>query len=115
KAQLFAPVGTYSIACSSPDSFLVTSPNPVSGSMTNGGTGSANFALSSTGFGYVRGTVFNDYNRNGTMEGGEQGIANVWVGVSSDGGITVPGYAYTNASGSLSVKAPANDPPHTTA
>jgi hypothetical protein len=115
KAQLFAPVGTYSVACTSPDSFMVTSTNPVTGSMTNGGSANAQFALSSSGFGYVRGTVYNDNNRNGSLDGGEQGIANVWVGVSNDGGINVPGYAYTNASGAFTIKVPANDPPHTTA
>jgi hypothetical protein len=115
RGSLFAPVGTYSVACTSPDSFVVLSTNPVTGSMSNGGSANATFALSSTGFGYVRGTVYNDNNRNGYMDGGEAGIANVWVGVTPDGGITVPGYAYTNASGAFNIKVPANDPPHTTA
>ena len=112
---LFAPVGSFSVACTPPDSFVVQSANPVTGAMTNGGSVAVAFALHSGGFGTVKGTVFNDNNRNGVMDGGEQGIANVWVGVTLDGGVTVPGYDYTNASGAFTIKAPTNDPPHTTA
>lgn len=114
-ASMFAPVGSYSVACTGPDSFVVVSTNPVTGTMTNGGNTNVSFALRNGGFGYVNGIVYLDTNRNATYDGPEPGIANVWVGVTPDGGVTVPGYAYTNASGGFSIKVPVNDPPHTTA
>ena len=113
--SLFAPVGNYSVTCTAPDSFVVMSANPVTGNMTNGGSTNARFALSSGAFGYLRGTVYRDNNRSGSMDGGEQGIPNVWVAVTPDGGATVQGFDYTDASGGFNIKAPSNDPPHTTA
>src|SRR5262249_53422948 len=49
------------------------------------------------------------------LDGGEAGIAGVWVGVSKDGGLNVAGYAYTDGNGDYDVTAPVNDPPHTEA
>src|SRR6185503_9923777 len=40
---LFAPVGSYSVSVTLPDSFAASTPNPASGTMTNGGTAQKNF------------------------------------------------------------------------
>lgn len=111
--RLFAPATTYQLHCDVPDSMIATTANPVSGSMTNGGTASASFGLQASSNGTIRGQVFRDNNRNGVADGGEAGLGNVWVGVTTDGGITVQGYSYTDASGNYSIVVPANDPPHT--
>ena len=113
--QLFAPATSYQIHCDVPDSMTATTTNPISGTMTNGGTASASFGLQASSNGTIRGQVFRDNNRNGAADGGEPGLGNVWVGVTTDGGITVQGYSYTDASGNYSIIAPANDPPHTQA
>ena len=36
------------------------------------------------------------------------------MGVTTDGGVTVPGYAWTDANGAYSITVPANSPPTTT-
>lgn len=112
-ARLFAPVGSFSVAVTPPDSFTTTTPNPVSGTMTDGGSQNVSFGLSNIPVGQIGGYVFRDNNRNGTRDGGEGGLANVWVGVTNDGGVTVLGYDYTDASGVYEIQAPANDPPGT--
>ena len=65
-----------------------------------------------TPLGIVSGNVFRDVNRNGVLDGGEAGMPNVWVGVTRDGGTTVPGFAMTDGSGDYTIRAPVNDPPH---
>ena len=64
--------------------------------------------------GTVQGTVFRDNNRDGAYSGGEAGIANVWVGVTKDGGLTIQGYKYTDGAGNYSIDVPINSPPATT-
>lgn len=110
----FAQTGGYSVTCTPPDSFLTTSTNPVTGTMTTGGSAAIKFGVALNNKGTVEGTVFRDNNRNGTIDAGETGINNVWVGVTNDGGITILGFAYTDASGDYSIDVPVNDPPHTT-
>jgi prepilin-type N-terminal cleavage/methylation domain-containing protein len=114
-ATLFSPVGSYSLNCDKPDTLIVTSANPKTGTMTNGSSASYSFGLTNQITGQVTGKVFLDANRNGVLDGSETGLANVWVGVSNNGGANVAGYAYTDASGNYSVTVPINDPPHTTA
>jgi hypothetical protein len=81
----------------------------------DGGSVSINVGIAHSTMGTVRGTVFRDNNRNGVLDAGETGIAGVWVAVTPDGGITIPGYQYTDASGNYSIDVASNNPPHTTA
>ena len=111
----FTTVGFYTVSCVAPDSFFCTSTNPVTGSMTAGGTATYQFALAKLPFGTVQGEVYRDVNKNGVLDAGETGIAGVWVGVSKDGGASFLGFGYTDGSGNFSVRAPQNDPPHTNA
>ena len=113
-ASLFAPVGSYTVTVTPPDSFLATTPNPVSGTMTNGGSASYVFGLGKTEIGTVSGTVFRDNDRDGNFDAGEVGIPNVWVGATTDGGVTVQSYKYTDAAGAYTLTVPANNPPGTT-
>jgi prepilin-type N-terminal cleavage/methylation domain-containing protein len=113
--QLFAPTGGYNVTVTAPDSFSVTTANPVSRTMSSGGSDSIYFGLCKGLNGTINGTVFRDNNRNGLKDGTETGIQNVWVGVTPDGGLTVKGYAYTDANGNYSITCPANDPPKTQA
>jgi prepilin-type N-terminal cleavage/methylation domain-containing protein len=114
RARLFAPVGTYSVTVTPPDSFLATTTNPVSGSMTNGGSASYSFGLSRTEVGTITGTVFRDNDRDGVLDSGEVGIPNVWVGVTNDGGVTILAYEYTDPAGTYQLTVPINKPPGTT-
>src|SRR4030095_10874314 len=113
-ATLFAATGSYSVAAAAPDSFTFTTANPYTGTMVDGGSASIEFGLVKTAVGTVQGTVFRDNNRDGALNSGESGIANVWVGVTNDGGITIQGYKYTDALGNYSVQVPINSPPATT-
>jgi uncharacterized protein (DUF2141 family) len=113
-ATLFTGVGGYSVTCNNPDSMIVTTTNPQTGTMTNGGAGSMAFGLNQQVIGKVAGKVFVDANRNGVFDGSDVGLANVWVAVSKDAGINVAGYAYSDASGDYTITVPINDPPHTT-
>mgnify|MGYP003348579709 CR=1 FL=1 len=91
-----------------------TTANPATGTMTLGGSATADIGLKLSPKGHIKGTVYLDNNKNAQMDGGESGIANCWVGVTTDGGVTVVGYALTNASGAYDITVPANDPPRTT-
>lgn len=113
--SMFVQAGGYSLSCTPPDSFVVSSPNPVVDVMADGVTTSQSFALRPTATGTVGGKVYRDNNRNGVYDAGEPGIQNVWVGVTTDGGATILGYANTDASGDYKFDVPVNDPPHTTA
>jgi len=112
---MFAAAGTWSAMVTVPDSMVATTPNPVSSSISNGGTATGKVGLKLSANGFVTGTVFLDNNKNGSMDAGESGINHVWVGVTTDGGVTVQGYAYSDASGNFSITVPANDPPRTQA
>jgi prepilin-type N-terminal cleavage/methylation domain-containing protein len=113
---LFTGVGGYQVTCNKADSLSITTGNnPYSGTMINHGSGSVAFGLSDQSTGDIQGTVFVDGNRNGTLDGTDIGVNNVWVGVTKDGGQNVLGYAYTDASGAYDVVVPTNDPPHTEA
>jgi prepilin-type N-terminal cleavage/methylation domain-containing protein len=114
-ASMFVQTGNYSLWCTAPDSMVVASTNPVTDTMVDGGSASHVFALRQGATGIVKGKVFRDNNRNGVYDAGEPGIQNVWVGVTSDGGLTILGYAKTDASGDYSIQVQINDPPHTTA
>jgi prepilin-type N-terminal cleavage/methylation domain-containing protein len=113
QARLFAQVGGFSIATSVPDSMIATTPSTYSATMTNGGTASASVGLKVSANGFIRGQVFRDNNRNGVPDGTDAGLSNVWVGATTDGGLTIQGYVYTDASGNFTLTVPANDPPHT--
>ena len=112
--SIFAQAGGYTLTCTPPDSFVVSSPNPIVDNMLDGGSASHVFALRTTATGIVRGKMYRDNNRNGVYDGGEPGIQNVWVGVTSDAGSTIHGYTNTDAAGDYTINVPVNDPPRTT-
>jgi len=111
---LFSAPGSYSVSVTVPDSLTSVSANPQTGTMTNGGTVAHTFGLKRTGNGRIRGRVFKDVNKNGSLDGGEPGQPNVWVGATTDGGVTVAGFVYTDANGDYDLVVPGNDPPRTT-
>jgi len=113
-SALFAPVGACSVSVTPPDSFIATTTNPVVLTVADHDNHSLSFGIYKPAVGTVQGTVFRDTDRDGVLDTGEPGMQNVWVGITTDGGITVPGYAWTDASGNYSIDVPANDPPHTT-
>jgi prepilin-type N-terminal cleavage/methylation domain-containing protein len=113
-AQFFAPTGAFTVTVSPATGYVATStPSPYSSTMSNGGSDSVAFGLDSTVTGTIAGKVFTDTNRNGVYDIGEPGVQNVWVAASPDGGVTVAGYRYTDATGNYTLTVPANDPPGT--
>ena len=106
-ATNFAPVGPYTVTVTAPDSFVATTPNPETGVMSAGGSAAYGFGFRKGGMGTVRGKVFVDNNRDGTLSAGELGLADVYVAVTPDAGSTVVGWQYTDASGDFSISAPA--------
>lgn len=110
---LFAATGTWSATATLPDTLVATTSNPVSSSISAGGTATGSIGAKVSTNGDVLGTVYKDLNRNGVKDAGEAGVANVWVGVTKDGGVTVSGYALTNNLGVFDVSVPCNDPPKT--
>ncbi|MFN8586738.1 MAG: SdrD B-like domain-containing protein [Candidatus Eisenbacteria bacterium] len=112
-ARLFAPAANYQVGVDVPDSMTATTTNPVTGTMTMGGTASHTFGLQRSTNGHITGQVFRDNNRNGVPDGTDAGLGNVWVGVTTDNGVTVQGYAYTDGTGHYDITVPANNPPHT--
>jgi prepilin-type N-terminal cleavage/methylation domain-containing protein len=116
KVRLFANAGAWSCTVTAPESSSVTSPNPFTSTMLNGDSASIAFGILKGQVGTISGSVYTDNNKNGVKDAGEAGIQNVWVGITPDGGLTVKGYAYTDASGNYSISnVPINDPPHTQA
>lgn len=113
EARLFAQVGGFTAAATVPDSMVATTASSLSGTMTNGGSDGASVGFKVSANGFLRGQVFRDNNRNGVPDGSDAGLSNVWVGATTDGGLTIQGYVYTDASGNFSITVPANDPPHT--
>jgi prepilin-type N-terminal cleavage/methylation domain-containing protein len=114
-ARVFAQAGGYSVTTTVPDSMTATTASAFSGTMTNGGTASYTVGLRRGVNGYVSGRVFRDNNRNGVADATDAGLSNVWVGITTNGGVTVQGYSFTDASGNYNITVPANDPPHTQA
>ena len=107
----FASVGAYTLTAAAPDSFTATTPNPVSGTMTAGGSASFSFGFTKAAKGTVQGKVFTDNNRNGVLDAGESGLQGVWVGVTRDAGSTVLGWAYSDGSGDYSIDVPSVQSP----
>lgn len=108
--QHFVSPGGWSVAATAPDSFVVTSTNPVPVVMVDGDTVTVHFALGPSGTGFVEGTVFVDTDRDQVKDATESGMAGVWVGVTKDAGAAVLGFAYTDASGNYSISVPNNMP-----
>lgn len=113
EARLFAQVGGFVAAATVPDSMIATTASSYSSLMTNGGTDGASVGLKVSQNGFLRGQVFRDNNRNGVPDGSDAGLSNVWVGATTDGGLTIQGYVYTDGTGNFSITVPANDPPRT--
>ncbi len=110
-ANVFARVGTYSITATPPDSCIATTVNPVTGVMTNGGTASVQIGFDQSAMATISGTVYQDKNSDAIQNGTDNGIQNVWVGVTSNGGAQVHAYTHTDAGGHYSLQVPANTPP----
>ena len=115
KVKLFTALGSWSVTCVPPDSLGVTTDNPVLSSMdiADGDSVVVLFGVTSQNTGTIDGKVYVDANRNGSLDGTEVGLANVWVGASKDGGQNVAGFTTTDASGDYSITVPVNVPPHT--
>jgi prepilin-type N-terminal cleavage/methylation domain-containing protein len=105
-ATNFAPVGPYTVTVTAPDSMVATTPNPVSGGMSAGGSAAYSFGFRKSGMGIVKGKVYLDNNRNGNLNVGELGLADVWVGVTPDAGSTVVGWQNTDVNGDFSISVP---------
>ncbi len=107
---LFLSPGSQTVTVTAPDSFVVNSTNPATVTITNGATTNLYTRLTKGGTGTVKGTVFLDINKNGTLDAGETGVSGAWLGVTKDGGMTYLGFAYSDASGNYSVIVPNNMP-----
>ena len=114
-SPFFAPVGVCSLSVTAPDSFIVTTTNPIVLTIADHDNLSRTFGVYRPASGIITGTVFRDTDRDGVLDTGEPGFQNVWVGVTTDGGLTVTGYVWTDVNGIYSILVPANDPPRTTA
>ena len=102
----FAPTGSYTVTVTPPDSFAATTPNPVTGTMSNGGSAAHSFGFRTSGRGTVSGKVFVDKNKDGLLDANENGIEGVWVGVTPDGGSTVRGWAISDKDGLYTIEVP---------
>ncbi len=112
QAVIFAPVGNWAITAAVPDSFLTSTPNPVTGSITNGQSKTASIGMYVYDSGTLSGTVYNDANGNGILDGGETGVTNAYVSVTLPDSTVL--YSYTDGHGNYAIKVPTNDPPKTT-
>ena len=113
KTRQFVKAGAFTVSIKTTDSLICTTANPYSGTMVAGDSVSVDFALTDTPPGYVTGKVFRDDNRDAILNGGEPGIANVFVSVVGNGGGTTLGWAMTDNSGNYSITVPSNNPPGT--
>lgn len=113
-SSLFLQAGTVTYSISPPDSFAVVGTNPLTLTIVNGVTQTIYTKMSQTGTGTVTGFVYKDVNKNGTKDAGETGISGVWVGVTSNGGANVLGYAMTDVNGAYSIQVANNMPAATT-
>lgn len=105
-ATNFAPTGSYTVTVTAPDSFVATTTNPVSGTMSAGGSAAYSFGFKKSAMGTVKGRVFIDNDRDGVLDAGEAGLAGVYVAVTPDAGSTVAGWQNTDANGDFSIDAP---------
>jgi len=114
-AKVFIPVGSYSVTAALPDSFFSSTPNPKTGTMTNGGTVNIDMGMYVKNFGTISGKVFIDNNRDGVWQNPEPGLKDVWVGASHGNGVNqvTAGFEYTDANGNYAIRVPVNDPPKT--
>lgn len=112
--DVFLAPGSYSVSYTAPESMIIVSTNPATVSITNGMTTLHYTKLVRSGTGTVKGTVYTDVNKNRTMDGGETGIPDVWVGVTKDAGVTTLAFATTDAAGGYTIQAPNNMPAATT-
>ena len=110
-ATNFAPVGSYTVTVTAPDSMVATTPNPVSGTMSAGGSAAYSFGFRKGGSGIVKGKVYVDNDRDGNLDVGELGLQGVYVAVTPDAGSTVVGWQYTDANGDFSITAPERTSP----
>ncbi len=104
--QFVAP-GTFSVSVAAPSGRVVSTANPVSVAMTNGGTQSASFGLRSATTGTLTGKVYLDADRNGVRSVSESGLSGVSVWVTTDG-YTALASGSTDASGNFSITVSAN-------
>ena len=109
-AALFLAPGTQTVTVIAPDSFMVSSTNPATVAITNGGTTNLYTVMAPNGTGHITGTVYLDVNKNGVKDAGETGVAGAWVGVTKDGGASYLAFGYSDASGNYDIIAPANMP-----
>ena len=113
KTRQFVKTGAFTAKLTVPDTLTVTTTNPYAGTMAAGDSVTVSFALTNTPPGHVAGKVFQDNNKNGTIDAGEPGLANVYVSVTSGGGAIMQGFAYTDGSGNYNITVPSNNPPGT--
>lgn len=110
-ATNFAPTGAYTVTVTPPDSFTATTPNPVSGSMSAGGSAAYSFGFRKSGSGTVRGKVYVDNDRDGIYDTGELGLQGVYVAVTPDAGSTVLGWQNTDVNGDFNITVPERSSP----
>ena len=103
--EMFAPAGAWSLSVTPLSGYSVTTGNPATGSMTMGGTQTAQFGLYRSVATTVSGCVFTDTDGSGTMNGAESGRSNVTV-TAYVGTSTVYSTTRTDASGRYSFSLP---------
>ncbi|MBI5837908.1 MAG: VCBS repeat-containing protein [Candidatus Eisenbacteria bacterium] len=111
-AAHFLPPGTFPVLARGPDTTVATTANPVSVTMTHGGYATAVWGFKPVTTGYFQGHVFRDANRNGSMNLGESGIANVWVAVLNGMDGSVVAWQNTDAQGGYVITVPSNASSH---
>jgi prepilin-type N-terminal cleavage/methylation domain-containing protein len=79
EVEVFVPAGGYSISVSPLSGYSTTTTNPVTGTMTVGGTRTASFGQYKSVSTTVTGYVFTDTDGDGTMNGVEAGRSGVTV------------------------------------
>jgi hypothetical protein len=112
-ASIFLPPGTYSVSYTAPESMAVVT-NPATIVIANGVNTVHYTKLTRSGNGTIRGTVFRDLDKDGVIDAGETGLANVWVGVTRSNGTVTLVNTTTDASGNYELIAPNNMPAATT-
>jgi len=103
--EMFTPTGAWSLSVTPLSGYSVTTTNPATGSMTVGGTQTAQFGLYRSVATPVSGCVFTDTDGSGTMNGAESGRGNVTV-TAYVGAATVYSTTRTDAAGRYSFSLP---------